>query len=483
MNNIASSLYHAARQSPNSIALSCEGRSLRFAELETLVGQMRRFIERSSPVRKPPGDSGHGGVAAILACQGVESVAFAQAALRCGLACTFIDPRFPAQRIAAILNDCQPCVLYTELARPRLQDLLGAAVLPPTLFADASADAALALPTAPTAAPHSTLAEVQTWEPERQAPLPVAADAPACLFYTSHASGKPVALRASQRALRASIDPAHARFAFAAQDVFLTAAHSSCDCGCLCPFIAWEVGASVVLVPETSAAFAVHLVDLVREQGVTTLWLTPFQLNAMVRQGGLLEGQAGCIRHIFFGGDAMALPTLRALHGWMAGRPLYALCGPAEAPLRTVELVCAEELQALAAGGRSRASGPQGPDGPVAGQVWVRGLRVELDDVRHALTALPGVDQAAVWLHAPEAGPSEIHALCVAHNTSERNIRWGLAQWLPSYMVPRRFHFVDALPEATQTAMPGAAALPGASVSASANVNTSATPVLQGALS
>ncbi len=83
-------------------------------------------------------------------------------------------------------------------------------------------------------------------------------------------------------------------------------------------------------------------------------------------------------------------------------------------------------------------------------QVSIRGLRIELGEIEHRLKSYTGVGTAVV----SAVGDSNIEKYLVAYIVPEQDlkpldeslIQKHLEQWLPSYMVPNVFLFLDELP-------------------------------------
>ncbi|MGB1026669.1 MAG: alpha/beta fold hydrolase, partial [Rhodospirillaceae bacterium] len=83
-------------------------------------------------------------------------------------------------------------------------------------------------------------------------------------------------------------------------------------------------------------------------------------------------------------------------------------------------------------------------------QVKLRGFRIELGEIEAALRAQPHVDDAALCLRG-QGGDARLEAVLVAAPDATDALdpdalRHALAKSLPAYMVPARFHLVDALP-------------------------------------
>ena len=84
-------------------------------------------------------------------------------------------------------------------------------------------------------------------------------------------------------------------------------------------------------------------------------------------------------------------------------------------------------------------------------QVKLRGYRIELGEIESVLRTFPGIADAvaALW----DSGPGEPYLVAYvtvnheqAHQPDLRQVRDGLAQLLPSYMVPSRFVVMEAMP-------------------------------------
>ncbi|MFE3739617.1 amino acid adenylation domain-containing protein [Streptomyces sp. NPDC059134] len=87
--------------------------------------------------------------------------------------------------------------------------------------------------------------------------------------------------------------------------------------------------------------------------------------------------------------------------------------------------------------------------GRADGQIKVRGFRVETGEVEAALTAHPGVAQAAVTVRPDAEGGGRLTAWvvpCDGQRASARELRAFTADRLPGYMVPSTVVRVDALP-------------------------------------
>lgn len=87
--------------------------------------------------------------------------------------------------------------------------------------------------------------------------------------------------------------------------------------------------------------------------------------------------------------------------------------------------------------------------GRLDAQVKVRGFRIELQEVEHALSRLPQVAAAAAAVRTSAAGDNRLVGIVVAQpneTVSNEVLRAGLARQLPDYMVPGTFIAVESLP-------------------------------------
>ncbi len=87
--------------------------------------------------------------------------------------------------------------------------------------------------------------------------------------------------------------------------------------------------------------------------------------------------------------------------------------------------------------------------GRVDNQIKIRGLRIEPAEIEHALTAHPGIQQAAVLTHTPDGGDIQLVAYVTVvpgSAPSVEEVRAHLSGELPPSMVPAAYVVLESLP-------------------------------------
>ncbi|MGB9104745.1 MAG: AMP-binding protein, partial [Terriglobales bacterium] len=117
-----------AALSPDAVAVVSGGRCLTYRELDERSNQLARFLQRLGV--------GADSLVGIAVERSVEMMVGLLAILKAGGAYVPIDPSFPPQRIALMIEDSQaPLILATEQTKPRLPQTVARIV-----FIDGDAD-------------------------------------------------------------------------------------------------------------------------------------------------------------------------------------------------------------------------------------------------------------------------------------------------------------------------------------------------------
>lgn len=80
------------------------------------------------------------------------------------------------------------------------------------------------------------------------------------------------------------------------------------------------------------------------------------------------------------------------------------------------------------------------------GQVKLRGQRLELEEIESVLAGLPGVQGAAAAVHTSGLGDERLVGYLVGSELDDDQLRAGLSEQLPDYMLPNLWVHLDELP-------------------------------------
>ncbi|OCB29564.1 non-ribosomal peptide synthetase [Mycobacterium malmoense] len=450
---------------PDAVALTFEGRSLTYRELDEAANRLAHLLAEHGA---RPGES-----VALLFSRSAEAIVSILAVLKTGAAYLPIDPAVPAARIEFVLSDAAPvaAVTTTDL-RARLDgfDLVVVDV------DDAPADTRPA-----TALPGPTPEDI------------------AYVIYTSGTTGVPKGVAVTHHNATQLLEKLHADlpdpgvWAQWHSLVFDVSVHEI--------FGALLHGGRLVVVPESVAGSPKDLHALLVAENVTVLSQTPSAVGMLSPEG--LESTA-----LVVAGEACPPEVVER---WAPGRVMINAYGPTEgtvyaamsAPLdadagapigspvpgaalfvldkwlRPAPEGVVGELYIAGRGvacGYARRSGltasrfvacPFGAPGSrmyrtgdlvrwgadgqlqylgrVDEQVKIRGYRIELGEIQAALAGLDGVEQAAVIAREDRPGDKRLVGY-ITGTADPAEVRAQLGERLPAYMVPVAVVVLDALP-------------------------------------
>ncbi|RRQ76890.1 non-ribosomal peptide synthetase, partial [Streptomyces griseofuscus] len=224
-----------------------------------------------------------------------DLVAALLAVLKTGAAYVPIDPDYPADRIAYILEDAHPMAVVTvesagvEVPAGTTRILLDDSTTRQTLEAQASDDLT-----------------------DSERPAPLHAGSPAYVIYTSGSTGRPKGVVVEHRSVVRLFGATESWFGFGSQDVW-TLFHSYAF-----DFSVWELwgpllhGGRLVVVPFEVSRSAGEFLGLLVREGVTVLNQTPsafYQLMQADRDDPAM-GDGLALRYVVFGGEALDLGRL-----------------------------------------------------------------------------------------------------------------------------------------------------------------------------
>ena len=476
-----------AARTPEAIAVEHEGRSVTYRELEERSNRLARFLWRLGV--------GPEIVVGVAADRSPELVTGLLATLKAGGAYLPLDPDYPPERLAWMLEDAGALLLLT---RRHLASRWPEA--------------------------RTVLLDGEDWQTEDSAPLPwkIEPGNAAYVLYTSGSTGRPKGVVVEHHSLAAYALDAAKAYGLAPGERALQFASISFDTSAEEIYPALVTGATLVLRPESMLDSVPRFLAELERLGITVLNLPTaywHELAAGLAGQFLPRG----LRRVILGGER-ALPE--ALVQWRqsaAGHParLVNTYGPTETTIVATRYELAEvadpatgipigrpisgarvyvvdrRLQPvppgvageLLVGGIGLSRGYLGrpdltaaafvPDpfgirpgdrlyrtgdlvrfragvleflGRIDGQVKIRGFRVETGEIESILMSHPRVQTAAVVLREDAPGGPGLAAYVVpagepgSEPPTTSELRRFLADRLPEHMLPAAFVLLDSLP-------------------------------------
>lgn len=319
--NLAAGFHRNALEHPERTAIVVDDRLISYGELLGALRPMAGWI----------GQQARGGQirVAILASRSLEAYLGLLASAWAGAAYVPLHPGFPEPYLRRLLRAADPSALIVDAAS------LG--LLTPGLLSDCPRAILSPLISAPDH-PDSRVEgkESLSAEPAPPVPAPVSPDAPVYLMFTSGSTGEPKGIAASAANVRHFLEAAQERHGFAPEDRFSQFYDLNWDPSILSMFCAWEVGASVHVIPERHRLLPAQFI---RRQELSVWCAVPAQIEMMARAGMLKAGHFPSLRRSFFAGQPL---TRQAAEQWQQAAPnstVENLYGPTEATV-----VCTGQL-------------------------------------------------------------------------------------------------------------------------------------------
>ncbi|MEU1820006.1 amino acid adenylation domain-containing protein [Streptomyces roseifaciens] len=474
-----------AAAEPGATAVVFEDEHLPYRELDARADALARTLTAAG--------AGRGTIVAVAVPRSAELMVALLGVLKSGAAYLPLDTDYPAERLAAMVEDAAPVRVVTV---PAVLDRLPQAAREAALLLDGAADGA---------ADGAPGADVT-------APGP---DDAAYVIYTSGSTGRPKGVVVTHRAIVNRLAWMQHAYRLRRDDRVLQKTPASFDVSVWEFFWALCEGATVVLARPEGHKDPAYLARLIADRRITTLHFVPSMLRAFLEEPAAAAACGG-LRRVFCSGEALPGDVVDRWYAALPDVPLHNLYGPTEAAvdvtyhrteagsgtvpigrpvwntrlyvldaaLRPVPVGVPGELylagDQLARGYLGRpgltssrfVADPHGGDGErmyrtgdlvrwapggvveylgrTDDQVKIRGFRIELGEIEAALEALPGVAQAAVT--AREVTPGGARRLvgyavpAAGAGLDPEALRSGLAATLPEHMVPPVVVLLDSLP-------------------------------------
>lgn len=281
-------------RTPETVAVVFEGEQLTYRELNTRANQLAHYLQILGV--------GPEVLVGICVARSFEMIVGILGILKAGGAYVPIDPTYPSERIAFMLEDSSVSVLLTQLKLVEKLPQHSARVV--CLDFD----------------------QVEIFQQSKEKALSkVTPDNPAYVIYTSGSTGKPKGVSIiHQGVVRLVKETNYANLS--AEEVFLQLAPISFDAS---TFEIWGSllnGARLVIMPPHSPSLQ-ELGQALRQYQVTTLWLTAGLFHLMVDER--LEDLKN-LRQLLAGGDVLSVPHVKKLLEQLKGCILINGYGPTE---------------------------------------------------------------------------------------------------------------------------------------------------------
>ncbi|OPA89014.1 non-ribosomal peptide synthetase, partial [Pseudomonas fluorescens] len=454
-------------RTPDAIALKAGEAQLTYAELNARANQLAHHLLE---LGVQPGSR-----VAICVERGLDMVIGLYAILKAGAAYVPLDPAYPLERIAYMLEDSAP---HGVLAQGATRGLLGEV---PLIDLD-----------------------LATWQ-HQPVENPDVQGVSAYVIYTSGSTGQPKGVINDHAGVVNRLLWMQDEYGLTAKDTVLQKTPFSFDVSVWEFFWPLFTGARLVMARPGGHKDPAYLCEIIEAEQVTTLHFVPSMLDVFLAHGDVSQA-AGLVR-VMCSGEALPGSVVRRFKQQLPGSQLHNLYGPTEAAVDVTAWNCAgavtpdntpigkpiantrmylldAQLQPVPLGvvgelfiggvqvargylnrpeltaerflndpftdGRMYRTGDVGrylPDGNIEylgrndDQVKIRGLRIELGEIQARLTEYPQVNEAAVI-----ARDNRLLAYYTGAFTAIDTLRSHLLQHLPDFMVPAIFVHLDALP-------------------------------------
>ena len=468
------------QRTPDAIAATDGKVSLSYAELDRRANQLARFLQKRGV--KPQTLVG------VCLERSVDMLVAVLGVLKAGAAYVPIDPAYPKDRIAFVVQDSQAQVLITQ------SSLLG--ILPETSAHKIHMDADWA-----------SIAKERDKTPETQ----TNANGPAYVIYTSGSTGKPKGVEILHQNVVNFLASMQREPGFKAEDVLLAVTTLSFDIAGLELHLPLTVGGRIVIASREEAADGAALTQLLNEHEVTVMQATPATWRLLIDSGWHGDSKL----KVLCGGEALPRELAERLLP-LCGE-LWNMYGPTETtiwssvyrvqdlnwtsapigrPIANTQMYVLDKALRLAPlgvpgelhiGGEGLARGYWNrpeltsekfiadpfskfsgarlyktgdlvrylPDGNlqylsrIDNQVKLRGFRIELGEIESVLAEHEAVEQAVVIVRENSPGNQQLVAYLVTRRAASdlaSQLRAFLLQRLPAFMVPSAFVALDAFP-------------------------------------
>lgn len=469
-------------QTETAVAVTYADQKLTYAELNQRANQLAHYLQSLNV--------GPETFVGLCVERSPEMMVGLLGILKAGAAYVPLDPGFPQERLAYMVQDAELSIILTQ------QTLIDIGQLP---FANCQQ------------IPLDSAQDILAQFPKSNPSTTATTDNLAYVIYTSGSTGTPKGVQIPHRPVVNFLKTMRQQPGLSAADTLLSVTTLSFDIAVLELFLPLTVGATVALVSREVAADGVQLMQAMRDAQATVMQATPATWRLLLTAGW--EGDNSL--KILCGGEA--LPAALANELIAKGNAVWNLYGPTETTIWSVRYQVASNLSqvpigrpiantqiylldkhyqpvpigvtgeiyiagdGLARGYRKRPSltadrfipnpfstqpgqrmyktgdvGRYLPDGNIEylgrndHQVKVRGFRIELGEIESQLNQHPTINNAIVTTQQDSSDSSFLVGYFITEkpeaSPTGNDLREHLIQTLPDYMIPNAFIQLDAFP-------------------------------------
>jgi long-chain acyl-CoA synthetase len=269
---VHSLLQRSAQLDPGKTALVCGSRRLSYRDLDETTDRFAAGLQALGVVR--------GDRVVIYLENSAEAVMSIFAVLKAGAAIVPIGRTVKADKLAHILNDCEPSVIVADQRASQVvsEALTQTSSVKAVVIVGAQPDAAY--PAERTVVSFDDVRDAQTTK--AAAPIAEGIDVDlAALVYTSGSSGRPKGVMLTHANIMAATASINGYLQNTADDVILNVLPLSFDYGLYQVFLAFARGARLIL--ERTFGYPAVLLDLIVREGVTGLPVVPTLAALLIR--------------------------------------------------------------------------------------------------------------------------------------------------------------------------------------------------------
>lgn len=296
-------LSESAAKYPNKEAIAFQDNTMTYAELDSESNILANALSESGIER--------GERVGIYLNRSISSIIGVFGIMKAGASYVPIDPLCPPSRLSYIINKCGIKYLLTSREKlTNLEQLFPAESPLECIFVMDSTESG-------TRAPGST--KLIGWQGIREATIgkvpsvnTIDSDL-AYILFTSGSTGNPKGVMLSHLNALTFINSAHDFFGITMNDRFSNICPLHFDMSVFDLFVAFKSGATVVIIPETTAIFPVKLAGYIAKNRISVWNSVPSALSLLATYKNLDSHDLSSLRLILFAGELFPLKYLRRL--------------------------------------------------------------------------------------------------------------------------------------------------------------------------